>query len=120
MEMELVREIAIFSDETVEQIAREAKLAADKAQSDAIADGREDGYCGFGWVEVYVDRTNSREAKALEKMGFSKSYKPRRLDIWKPGAYNGQSMTIHEIGARAYAEVLKKYGFRAYMGSRAD
>ena len=118
--MELVREIAIFTEENVEQIAKEAKLAADKAQSDAIADGREDGYCGFGWVEVYVDRTNSREAKALEKMGFSKSYKPRRMQLWKPGCYNGQSMTIHEIGADAYAEVLQNYGFKAYMHSRAD
>ena len=53
-------------------------------------------------------------------MGFEKSYRRKRMDMWKPGAYNGQSMTIHEVGARAYAEVLCKYGFKAYMGSRAD
>ena len=120
MEMELVKEVVMFKDETIAKIAGEAKLAADKAQSDHLAEHGEDAYCGFGWVEVYVERTNSREAKALTKMGFDKSYRRKRMDMWKPGAYNGQSMTIHEVGARAYAEVLKKYGFRAYMGSRAD
>jgi hypothetical protein len=29
-------------------------------------------------------------------------------------------MDIKEAGASAYAEVLTKYGFKAYMGSRAD
>ena len=118
--MDLVKEVVMFKDETIDQIAREAKLAADKAQSDHLAEHGEDAYCGFGWVEVYVPRTNSREAKALEKMGFKKSWRPRRMDMWKPGAYNGQSMDVHEAGAQAYAEVLEKYGFRAYMGSRAD
>ena len=118
--MDLVKEIVMLKDEGVEHIAKEAKQAADRAQQDAIAQGHEDGYCGFGWVEVQVSRTNSREAKALEKMGFKKSWRPRRMDLWKPGCYNGQSMTIHEIGAQAYAEVLQNYGFKAYMHSRAD
>ena len=118
--MDLVKEIVMFSDETVTKIAREAKLAADSAQSEALDKGLEDGYCGFGWVEVMVSRTNSREAKALEKMGFKKSWQRRRMDMWKPGAYNGQSMTIHELGATAYAEVLTRYGFKAYSNSRAD
>ena len=118
--LELVQETVMFTNEGIEQVRQEAEAAATKAQQDAIAKGHEDGYCGFGWVEVQVSRTNSREAKALEKMGFDKSYKPRRMQIWKPGSYNGQSMTIHEIGADAYAEVLQKYGFKAYMHSRAD
>ena len=118
--MDLVKEIIMFKDENVEQIAKEAKLAADKAQSDWLANHGDGAYCGFAWVEVYVDRTNSREAKALEKMGFKKSWRSRRMDMWKPGAYNGQSMDVHEAGAQAYAEVLQKYGFRAHMGSRAD
>ena len=118
--MELVREIAIFTEENIEQIAKEAKMAADKAQSDWLAKHGDGAYCGFAWVEVSVPRTNSREAKALEKMGFKKSWRPRRMDMWKPGAYNGQSMDVHEAGAQAYAEVLEKYGFNAYAGSRAD
>ena len=50
--MELVREIAIFTEENVEQIAKEAKLAADKAQSDWLAKHGDGAYCGFAWVDV--------------------------------------------------------------------
>ena len=42
------------------------------------------------------------------------------LNLWSPGGYNGQSMDVKEAGAHAYAEVLSKYGFKAYMGARAD
>jgi len=118
--MDLVKEIAILKDENVEQIAKEAKLAADKAQSDWLAKHGDTAYCGFAWVDVRVSRTNSKEAKALAKMGFDKSWQRGYMQLWKPGAYNGQSMDVHEAGAQAYADVLEKYGFRAHMGSRAD
>ena len=77
-------------------------------------------YCGFAWVDVSVDRTNSREAKALESVGFRKSYRPKTMTLWDPAKHNGQSMDCKEVGAQAYAEVLRKYGYKAYMGSRAD
>ena len=118
--MELVREIAIFTEENTEQIAKEAKLAADKAQSDYLAEHGDSAYCGFAWVDVKVTRTNSKEAKALEKMGFKKSWERGYMQNWKPGAYGGQSMDVHEAGAQAYADVLRQYGFKASMGSRAD
>ena len=118
--MDLVKEIVIYKDETIEQIRKEAQMAADKAQSDWLAEHGDTPYCGFAWVDVRVPRTNSREAKALEKLGFKKSWTPKTMQNWKPGKYNGQSMDVHEQGAQAYAEVLQKYGFRAYMGSRAD
>jgi len=118
--LELVKETIMFTDEGIEQVRKEAQMAADKAQSDWLTKHGDGAYCGFAWVEVSVPRTNSREAKALAKMGFKKSWKPRRMDMWKPGKYNGQSMDVHEAGAQAYADVLEKYGFRAYMGSRAD
>ena len=77
-------------------------------------------YCGFAWVDVAVTRTNSREAKALESIGFRKSYRPKTMTLWDPAKHNGQSMDCKEVGAQAYAEVLRKYGYKAYMGSRAD
>ena len=40
--------------------------------------------------------------------------------MWTCGSYNGQSMDVKEEGARAFADVFQKHGFRAYMGSRAD
>lgn len=77
-------------------------------------------YCGFAWVDVSVERTNSKEAKALASVGFRKSYKPKTMTLWDPAQHNGQSMDCKEVGAQAYAEVLRKYGYKAYMGSRAD
>ena len=77
-------------------------------------------YCGFAWVDVAVTRTNSKEAKALDSVGFRKSYRPKTMTLWDPANHHGQSMDCKEVGARAYAEVLQKHGFKAYMGSRAD
>ena len=106
--------------------------ATNKAQ-DAVADflnrwtaqtgGNEYGepmYCGFAWVDVSVERTNSKEAKLLEQVGFKKSYRPKMMTLWDPAKHNGQSMDCKEHGAQAYAEVLRAHGFKAYMGSRAD
>ena len=118
--LELVKETVMFTDEGIEQVRKEAQAAADKAQSDYLAEHGDGAYCGFAWVDVRVARTNSREAKALEKMGFKKSWTPKTMQNWKPGKYNGQSMDVHEAGAQAYADVLRQYGFKAYMGSRAD
>ena len=106
--------------------------ATTKAQ-DAVADflnrwtaqtgGNEYGepmYCGFAWVDVHVERTNSKEAKLLESVGFKKSYRPKTMTLWDPAQHRGQSMDCKEHGAQAYAEVLRAHGFKAYMGSRAD
>jgi len=42
------------------------------------------------------------------------------MTLWDPAQHRGQSMDVKEVGAQAYAEVLQKYGIKAYMGSRAD
>ena len=76
--------------------------------------------CGFAWVDVAVTRTNSKEAKLLESIGFEPSWRPKQMQLWNPTEYRGQSMDVKEAGARAYAEVLQRHGFKAYMGSRAD
>jgi len=102
------------------QIVQEAFTAAKTAEADYLAQYGEPGYCGFGWVEVYVDRTNSKEAKALIAAGFKKDYKPKCLTVWNPGGSYTQSMDIKEAGAVAFAEVLQKAGLKAYACSRAD
>lgn len=104
----------------IQAIKNEAYQAAVTAENDFLTKHGEMAYCGFAWVDVFVSRTNSKEAKLLKEIGFKRDYKPKCLNLWKPGNYNGQSMDVLEAGARAYAEVLSKYGFRAYMGSRAD
>ena len=104
----------------IQTIHNEAQTAAINAEQAFIAQHGEPMYCGFAWVDVFVERTNSKEAKELIKIGFKKSWRAKCLNLWRPGGYNGQSMSIKEAGASAYAEVLSKYGFRAYCGSRAD
>ena len=104
----------------IQVIHNEAQTAAINAEQAFIAQHGEPAYCGFAWVDVFVERTNSKEAKELLKIGFKKSWRPKTMNLWSPGGYNGQSMDIKEAGASAYAEVLSKYGFRAYCGSRAD
>ena len=118
-----------ITPEMVSNINTEAKMAAKTAVSNFLNDwnektgGNEYGepmYCGFAWVDVYVTRTNSKEAKLLESVGFKKSYRAKTMTMWNPADYNGQSMDCREVGAQAYADVLRAYGFRASMGSRAD
>jgi hypothetical protein len=104
----------------IQAIHNEAYQAAVTAENDFLAKHGEMAYCGFAWVDVFVSRTNSKEAKALKEIGFKNGWQRRQLNLWKPGNYHGQSMDVLEAGARAYADVLAKHGFRAYMGSRAD
>jgi hypothetical protein len=104
----------------IKEIVQNAQAAAVQAETDFLARHGEPAYCGFGWVEVYVDRTNSKEARELIAAGFRKSYKPRCLTLWSPGAYHGQSMDVKEAGAHAFARVLSNSGLKAYACSRAD
>jgi hypothetical protein len=76
--------------------------------------------CGFGWVDVYVDRTNSKQAKELIAAGFKKDYKPKCLSMWDPAGVPTQSVSVKEAGAHAYATYLQGLGLRAYAGSRLD
>ena len=110
-------------------IHTEASQAAKNAVGQFLTDWRsktggneygEPMYCGFAWVDVNVDRTNSKEAKALASVGFRKSHRPKMMTMWDPAEHRGQSMDCKEVGASAYAEVLRNHGFDAYMGSRAD
>ena len=104
----------------IQTIHQEAYNAAVQAENTFLQTHGDMAYCGFAWVDVFVDRTNSKEAKLLKEIGFKNSWRRKVLNLWKPGSYNGQSMDVLEAGAQAYAQVLTKYGFRAYMGSRAD
>ena len=82
-------------------------------------------YCGFGWVQCTPEnkgntRLGKQERAVLEDMGFRKDWTGKSYQLWNPTGYAGQSMDVKEAGAQAYAETLRQYGFKAYMGSRAD
>jgi hypothetical protein len=53
-------------------------------------------------------------------LGFSKDWTGKSYQFWDPARYGGQNIDIKEAGAIAAANVLKKYGFNAYAGSRLD
>jgi len=97
-----------------------AITAAKAAEAKFRAHNGEPMFCGFSWVEVLVERTNSKEAKELLAAGFRKDYKPKCLSLWNPGGSSTQSMLVKEAGADAFAAVLRAAGFDAYAQSRAD
>jgi hypothetical protein len=104
---------------TAEQI-RSGKALAEQAGLAMYQRIGERDACGFGWVEVYVDRTNSKQAQELIKAGFRKDYKPRCLSMWDPAGVPTQSISVKEAGAEAYATYLTALGLRAYGCSRLD
>jgi hypothetical protein len=104
---------------TAQQIRAGRILAVNAAQAMYQRVGERDA-CGFGWVDVYVDRTNSKQAKELIAAGFRKDYKPKCLSMWDPAGLPTQSVSVKEAGAEAYATYLQGLGLTAYAGSRLD
>jgi len=107
---------------TVEQIDYAKSLARASAQKffHERLGGVDQYACGFAWVNVYVDRTNSKQAKELIAAGFRKDYVPKRLTMWNPSDMPVQNVDTLEAGASAMAEHLQTLGLRAYAGSRLD
>jgi len=105
----------------IQNAVAQAKQAAEQASMALYQKfGRDAGMCGFAWVDVYVSRTNSKEAKELIAAGFRKDYKPKCLSMWNPGGLGVQNIDIKEAGAEAMADILRKAGLNAYAGSRLD
>ena len=106
---------------TAEQIQQGKQLSEQASIAMYNKMGRKDAFaCGFAWVDVFVDRTNSAQAKELIKAGFKKDYKPKCLSMWNPGELPVQNIDIKEAGADAYATYLRALGLQAYSGSRLD
>jgi hypothetical protein len=105
---------------TADQILAGKQLAVDASTAEYQKWGGDQGACGFAWVDVFVDRTNSKQAKELIKAGFRKDYKPKCLSMWNPGELPVQNIDIKEAGAYAYANFLTALGLKAYAGSRLD
>ena len=106
---------------TAEQV-QQGKVLAEQASIAMYEQmGRKDAFaCGFAWVDVYVDRTNSKQAKELIAAGFKKDYKPKCLSMWNPGGLGVQNIDAKEAGADAMATYLRALGLTAYAGSRLD
>ena len=110
------------NDMTVDQI--KAMLREAEEQATTVGDallaqhGDQWGACGFAWVDIYGVKGNTKLGRKLKAAGVRQAY-TRAFQIWSPG-YHGQNIDNKEAAARAYADVLKKYGFDALVGSRLD
>jgi hypothetical protein len=105
------------------QEIQKGKILAEDASMDFFLNklnGKDQFACGFAWVDVYVDRTNSKQAKELIAAGFKKDYKPKCLSMWNPGGLGVQNIDAKEAGADAMATYLRALGLTAYAGSRLD
>jgi|TARA_A200000113_G_C8740541_1_gene314637 hypothetical protein len=118
----------LYTVSDLEAIMAEAKASAAIAAQSYLDDwkqstgGNEYGepmYCGFAWVNIYGVKGNTKLGRAMKQAGYQKSY-DGSIQIYNPAGYGGQSMDVKEHGAQAAAAVFESYGFRAYMGSRAD
>ena len=109
---------------TQEQIVSVVQGAVQEAQQAARAFLQQHGdrdCCGFAWVNIYGVRSNSKEGKALQAAGFSKSY-DGSLQLWNPSRAGVQSISVLEAGAEAFAKFFKAHfpEARIYAGSRMD
>jgi hypothetical protein len=108
--------------EMIPAIVAEAQQAASDAANAFYNTklGGQDRYaCGFAWVSVYGVKGSTKVGKALLQNGFRKSYEGG-LQMWNPSNHMCQNVDTKEEGARAAAQVFKKYGIEAYAGSRLD
>jgi hypothetical protein len=81
--------------------------------------GRDQYACGFAWVNIHGIKGNTKLGKALKEAGIRQNY-TKAFSIWNPSGHPAQNVDVKEAGARAAAEVFRRYGFDAYAGSRLD
>ena len=106
--------------DTLASVLNTAQEQARKATEDFLAKHGDRDACGFAWVNVYDVRSNSKVGKVLAQAGFKKAY-GGGLQLWNPSGSWTQCITAKEVGAQAYAEVLRSAGIeKAYAGSRMD
>ena len=106
------------------EIETEAFNAADRFFKERL--GGQDQYaCGFAWVTVYPEhkgntKLGKAERKILEILGLKKDWTGKAYQLWNSSRYACQNVDTLEAGAEAAAQVLNRYGFKAYAGSRLD
>jgi hypothetical protein len=125
----------------------EAEAAGLKAMQDFSAkctrdvrDGMYDGgACGFAWLVIrpargpfvsWCKKQNEAEtARFSAEKGRPWPCHPKGDNhynggwcLWRPGSkgYNGQSIDMYEVAARAFSAVLTKHGIANTFGSRMD
>lgn len=103
-------------------IHQEATAAAEQSAADMLSKiGGDRMACGFAWCEIFGIKLNTRQGREFAKLGFRKGYGTGApIELWNPSGSPVQNVDTKEAGARAYAEVFKRYGFEAYPNSRLE
>jgi hypothetical protein len=120
-----------YTQEQINDIVAKAKQTASKVANEyfnTVLNGKDNFPCGFAWVEVFGTndnekskiKGNSKLGAMLKKAGFYQDSYDKVFKIWNPSGHHAQNIYTKEAGAYAAANVLEKYGFRAYFGSRLD
>ena len=113
----------MVTHEQIPQIIEEARIAAREAAEKFFREklGGVDQYaCGFAYVNIYGIKGNTKIGKAFIANGIRKNYNGSAYEMWNPANIGCQNIDTKEAGARAAAEVFRRYGFEAYPNSRLD
>ena len=107
----------------IREATEAAYEAADRFENTHFPNGGW-GACGFAWTNLYEHngvrlKGNTKMGRALKQAGITQSW-DKTFQIWNPSKYPTQNVDTLEAGARAAADVFKRYGFTAYAGSRLD
>ena len=111
-----------YTVEQVKNIVAEACTAATEAATlyfQTRLGGRDQYACGFAWVNIHGIKGNTKLGKTLKAAGIRQDY-TKAFQLWNPSGLPVQNVDCKEVGAEAAAQVLQKYGFEAYAGSRLD
>ena len=115
---ELAERYTVENLKEIVALAKDAAYrAADAYENDIMQGGW--GACGFAWMNIYGIKGNTRIGRKLKQAGVEQSW-DKSFQLWNPSGYPTQNVDTLEAGARAAAEVFKRYGFEAYAGSRLD
>ena len=112
----------LYSVADLREIIAQAMDAAYKAASTYENDNFPNGgwgACGFAWMNIYGIKGNTKIGRRLKQAGIGQDW-TKTFQLWNPSGYPTQNVDTLLAGARAAAEVFKRYGFDASAGSRLD
>lgn len=104
----------------IDEIIEEAFAAAREATSTMIAANPGSWYpCGFAWVRIRPARGKLVSALKDKKLGRTDDFEGGFV-VHNPSNNHTQWMDAKAAGARAFAAVLTKHGFKAHAETRID
>lgn len=105
--------------QALEELINDAFNAAAAATDEYIRANPDQWYpCGFAWVNIRPAR--GPLITMLKKMKIGRTGYSGGWDIWNPSGHSTQCMDAKLEGARAFADVLNRHGYKCIALSRID